>query len=88
MNTDGTRKAEGVKKCLMSLQRLGMDLAGLYSLNLNLDGAEQKCVSSALAYVDVIARQLNRIGREKIQEPELVEEREAKQNRTRGSVKF
>lgn len=86
MDTEDMGKAEAVQKCLLSLQRFGIDVAGLRGFTLS--GVEQRLVASVVSSVDKAAHHLNQIGRKKITQPELETKQDTQQNRTRGSLKL
>lgn len=77
------KKAEEIKKCLLAAQRLGMDLVGLHSLNLNLNAVETQYVNVCLSHLDSIVDNLNNIYPLK---EELKPEQETK--RAHGSIKL
>ena len=89
-NNDGKtadlRKKEELKKCLLSAQRLGMDLAGLFSLSLNLSPAEKQFAQVALSHLERIYVNLNSLYPKTGQ----AERREEKPKRPRphGSLKL
>jgi len=50
-----------IKKCLTALQRLGMDLVGLFSLNLDLSDIEKQLVHSSLAHLEHIVGNMDKL---------------------------
>jgi len=60
-NQNNSFKLNEIKKCLAGAQRLGMDLAGLFSLNLDLSGAEKQLVQSALAHLKHIVDDMDKL---------------------------
>jgi len=79
-------KTEEVKKCLKSVERLSVDLAGLSSLNLG--GLEQQLVKQAFSHVDHITTNLKGVLVTKEKEPEPEQQQEQKPKRSFGSMKL
>jgi hypothetical protein len=80
-------KRNEIRKCLLAVQRLGMDMAGLHSLNINLNYHEKHLLQSATSHLDHIATNLNgMLPVKKTEEPELVQEQKVK--RSFGNAKL
>jgi hypothetical protein len=85
VNTNETRKAETIKRCLASARQLGMDLA--YLLPCDLSGVENQLLRSAYGNIDDLLKNLDGIGNGK--ERDKVEERPApEQKREHGSLRL